>query len=230
MNLFYVPLVESEELLLGQEESKHISRVLRMGSGDTVHVTDGKGTLIETCIIDPDPKGVRLAIKSKKTVNKPGPSLHVAIAPTKNLDRTEWFCEKATELGIERISPLICERSERRSLKTERLERVLVAAMKQSLHLWKPALDTPVSFKEFVARTESAQKLVGKADAEMHFGTACKKGVNTLVLIGPEGDFTDSEMQMASGSGFRPVNLGSSRLRTETAGMVAVACFRFVNA
>ncbi len=230
MNLFYVPHADGETFRLTSEESRHITKVLRMTKGGFIHVTDGKGLLAEVIITEADPDALQVRVRSRETLKRPSPSLHMAIAPTKNTDRFEWFLEKATELGVSRITPLICEHSERRSVKTERLLRVIQAAMKQSLGVWLPEISEARSFTEFIQNENTGQKLICSSSSTESCKMSVRKSVDTLILVGPEGDFSASELVMAQKAGFNAVNLGASRLRTETAGMVAVACFHFVNA
>ena len=219
MHLFYNPNIQGESFTLEEQESKHAIRVLRMVKGDRVIVVDGNGGWYEAVIADDHPKRCSLQIEAETRDYHPlSYTLHLAVAPTKNLDRFEWFLEKATEIGISEITPLICSRSERRQLKPERLEKILVSAMKQSLKAYKPKLNMPQNLDEFL-RTERQGNL-GIAHCyplervgirELH-----PAGIYTMI-IGPEGDFTEEEVSAAISAGYVPVHLGESRLRTETA-------------
>jgi 16S rRNA (uracil1498-N3)-methyltransferase len=227
MNIFYNPDILPDQragrIVLDEDESYHCIRVLRTRPGDMIHVTDGRGNLYEGILEDSNQKRCEISIQ-KTQFQEPRPfHLHIAIAPTKNIDRFEWFLEKATEIGIQEITPLICEHSERTSLRTDRLRKILVSAMKQSCNLHLPALNEPDTFKEFVTKTFTGLKFIGYTE-EKH-ETLLKNlyipGSDALVLIGPEGDFSKDEVQKAVENGFQVISLGDSRLRTETAGIVA---------
>ena len=232
MNLFYTPDVEGEEYTLNPEESKHCVRVLRFSDGEPVTLVDGKGNWYQGEIERADVKGCKVRIFEKKSDEMKRPfRLHLAIAPTKNLDRIEWMLEKCTEMGIDEITMLCTEHSERKVVKEERLEKVLIAAMKQSLKASLPKLNSMVSFKEFVKdRTESCRCI-----AHCHLGEKKRldeiylPGDDVVILIGPEGDFSPQEVKWAEEVGFIPITLGTSRLRTETAGIVACHSINFMN-
>ncbi|MEA3462609.1 MAG: 16S rRNA (uracil(1498)-N(3))-methyltransferase [Bacteroidota bacterium] len=219
MHLFYNPLVQGDIFKLEEQESKHAIRVLRLVRGDHVIVVDGKGGWYEAVIEDDHPKCCSLKIKTGVKGYQPlSYALHLAVAPTKNLDRFEWFLEKATEIGISEITPLICRRSERRQLKMERLEKILLSAMKQSLKAYKPLLHKPLSMEEFLKTVRPGT--LGIA----HCYPLDRPSINDLehsgnytLLVGPEGDFTEEEISDALKAGYVPFHLGSSRLRTETA-------------
>ena len=221
MHLFYNPFIQGDTFELEEQESKHAIRVLRLVKGDRVILVDGRGGWYEAVITEDHPKRCSLKIEAHTTGYQPLPyTLHIAVAPTKNLDRFEWFLEKATEIGISEITPLICQRSERRQLKMERLERILVSAMKQSLKAYKPKLNEPVSMEKFLKSDH--QGILGIA----HCYPLERKGINEMgqtgnytFIVGPEGDFTEDEVQEAMKAGYIPVQLGSSRLRTETAAL-----------
>jgi len=204
-----------------------------MKEGDTVFLTDGKGTLAEAILLQFAGKRCHARImNSRQTPLESGISLHIAIAPTKSTDRFTWFCEKATELGIAEITPLICARSERSSIKTDRFHKVLIAAMKQSLKTWLPILHEPVPFDRFLKNTIPGQKFLAWC------GTGEEPGLWRIinarepvtVMIGPEGDFTDAEVGNATSHGFIPVSLGKSRLRTETSGLLVCCLGRIMGA
>jgi 16S rRNA (uracil1498-N3)-methyltransferase len=203
-----------------------------MQKGDHVLLMNGKGSIFEAHLEIPDPKGCKLSIIQEVTtpVNRTY-RLTVAIAPTKSIDRFEWFLEKSTEIGIDRIIPLICQHSERREIKTERLEKILVAAIKQSGQPLLPELTKPVPFKVLMNQNFEGDKFIAHCEVSEKnpFKNEIIPGKNVLILIGPEGDFDPAEINLAVKSGFRPVSLGDSRLRTETAGLVACHTVCLVN-
>jgi 16S rRNA (uracil1498-N3)-methyltransferase len=234
MNIFYAPDINFPDITLSPEESAHCIRVLRLGRGEHVQVIDGNGGYYNAVITTPDARCCKL----KVTETIPGDvhrnyTVHIAIAPTKNMDRFEWFVEKSVEIGIDMITPLLCHHSERKVLKTERLERLIISTMKQAIIPTHPVLHELTGFKEFVS-------LQGKNDTDLFIAhceetdrkklvTACTAGRNTLVLIGPEGDFSRDEIRLAVSHRFIPVSLGNNRLRTETAGIAACHTVNLVN-
>ena len=222
MDLFYYPNIYSGNILLDEQESKHIIRVLRLSAGDRIHITDGKGNLFETRIIEDHPKKCKVEIISvKKKFQKRDFKVHLAVAPTKNIARFEWFLEKATEIGIDEITPIICDHSERRILKTARLNRVIIGAMKQSLKAYLPVLHEPTGFDEFLKGDFPDQKFIAYfLEDNPELKETYIPGSDAIVLVGPEGDFSAGEIDRAVDSGFITVNLGKSRLRTETAALV----------
>ncbi len=226
MQLFYIPGISGEICTMNPQESHHCIKVLRMGKGEEIRFVDGTGGFYEGTIIDNDPVKCQVQITHRvMDFEKRDFQLHVAIAPTKNIDRFEWFLEKATEIGIDTITPLICQRSERRKLRPDRLENVLVSAMKQSLKALKPELKPMATLDDFLENDFNmvscfvAHCMEDRMRSDLLFAEG--KGDNYLVLIGPEGDFTSEEVEHSIESGFLPVSLGMSRLRTETAGVVA---------
>jgi 16S rRNA (uracil1498-N3)-methyltransferase len=225
MQLFYAIYNGSPFMALGEEESRHVCQVLRKRMGDTVHCTDGNGTLFETVLHEIGKKRATLRIIAQQNNLEIKIPLHIAIAPTKNMDRFEWFLEKATEIGISEITPLICRRSERTVLKIERLNHILLTAMKQSLRYHLPKLNEPIDFKSFMNQNHSADVAKWIAycteDTRVPLQQVVQKGQPSLILIGPEGDFMPEEVELAFLKGFRGVSLGHHRLRTETAGIVA---------
>lgn len=232
MQLFYVPGITENEILLDETESKHAIRVLRLKTGDKVQVVDGKGGFYTAEIIDTYSKKSRLRIiETQKNYGERNFNLHIAIAPTKNNDRFEWFLEKATEIGINEITPLLCEHSERKTIKPDRLEKILVSAMKQSLKTWLPKLNPMISFHEFIKRDGTTLKFIAHCNegTKPHLKNEVEKGRNTIILIGPEGDFSPEEVNLARMNGFREISLGNSRLRTETAGIVACHIVNLTN-
>ena len=232
MQLFYVPNISGSEIILDETESKHAIRVLRLQKGNRVQVVDGKGGFYETQITDANPKKCRLSIvNSILEFGKRNFNLHIAIAPTKNIDRFEWFLEKATEIGIDEITPLLTSHSERKTVNPERLEKILVSAMKQSLKAYLPKLNELTSFKELIINNKSENKFIAWCDEiqKTHLKNLATKRNNTLILIGPEGDFSSDEVKLAIENGFKVVSLGESRLRTETAGIVACHIVNLAN-
>lgn len=231
MHLFYTPDIATT-LELPQDEAAHAIRVLRLAEGAGVMLTDGKGSFYRAEI--DMVSGKRCYVRIVETTT-PEPMwrghLHLAMAPTKNMDRIEWFAEKATEIGFNELTFLDCRFSERKVVKTERVEKILVSAMKQSLKPTLPILNGMTPFDKFVSQPFEGQKFIahcyeGEKEALMQ---ALQPGGNALVLIGPEGDFSPEEVQKAMAHGFRPITLGKSRLRTETAALVAVHMMNIVN-
>lgn len=232
MNLFYAADITGQFYTLSSEESKHIIRVLRMKSGDTVFFTDGFGFFYECQITNDNPKSCEVEILVKKPGDDIRPFLlQLAVAPTKNISRYEWFLEKATEIGVDSIAPIICKHSERKVIKIDRLNRVITAAMKQSLKSVHPKLEEAVSFADWVKKSFEGQKFIAYIDKEvtLELSKAYTPGQNALVLIGPEGDFSPEEVELARQHGFLPVRLGPSRLRTETAAVVACHTVNMMN-
>ncbi len=225
MNLFYAPELSGDPVFtLGADESHHAVRVLRLTIGSEMILVNGRGGWYRCTIADPNPKACTVEILDGSADNgKPACHLHVAIAPTKQIDRYEWFIEKATEIGISEITPLICERSERRDVKTERQMRVAVSAMKQSLKAFHPLLHEPVSFKKFISQEIDGIRTIAHClpGIKLWLNEVVQKDQPVTILIGPEGDFSDSEIALAAGLNYHPITLGASRLRTETAGVVA---------
>jgi 16S rRNA (uracil1498-N3)-methyltransferase len=232
MHLFYSTEQQETRFTLSEEESRHAVRVLRLGLGDELLLTNGHGSLFTCKIIDPNPKHAVIGIVREQVTGNVKPwSLHVAIAPTKNTDRFEWFLEKATEIGIDEVTPLFCDHSERTSIKSMRLEKVLVSAMKQSLKATLPQLNAPQSFSAFISNAFPGQKFIAWCETgqEEALHRCYKRQGSALVLIGPEGDFSTGEVQAAKHAGYVAVSLGESRLRTETAGIVACHTINLLN-
>ena len=223
MQLFYAPDSDLSACTLGEEESWHCARVMRLRAGDPIELTDGRGRFIEGVLSVVDPRGCRVEFREIREVPLPAPRIHIAIAPTKGSDRFEWFLEKATELGVTDITPLLCARSERTAVKPARLEKVLIAAMKQSESAWLPVLHDAVKFERLTTTASEEQKFIAWCETglEAELINLCNPGTDALVLIGPEGDFSPEEVETARRNGFQPVSLGPKRLRTETAGIAA---------
>ena len=232
MQLFYVPNISGDEILLNETESKHAIRVLRLQNGNRVQVIDGTGGFYEAEITDANQKKCRLfVLKSQLEFGKKDFHLHIAIAPTKNIDRFEWFLEKATEIGIGEITPLLTSHSERKTINIERLEKILVSAMKQSLKAYLPKLNEITPIKHLIVNNKSKSKYIAYCDdiQKIHLKDAVIRGQDTLILIGPEGDFSPEEVNLAVENGFKVVSLGTARLRTETAGIVACNIVNLAN-
>ncbi len=235
MQLFYNPTISktTTEVTFDKEESRHILKVLRMNEGDTFKITNGKGSFFSSEIINANPKACLVKILSEE-LQQPLPyQLHLAVAPTKLNDRYEWFLEKATEIGITEITPIICDHSERKNIKPERYEKILQSAMKQSLKAYLPVLNEAVSFKDFINSEKNSEDLRCIAHCEETDKKSLKSVLlqtkKVTILIGPEGDFSSEEIELAKKGGYIPVTLGESRLRTETAAIVACHSVAFIN-
>jgi 16S rRNA (uracil1498-N3)-methyltransferase len=234
MQLFYTPDIDPSlsQYFLSEEESKHAVRVLRLAVGDEVTLIDGKGGLYKAEIKDAHPKRTILQINSvTQGFNKRNHYLHIAIAPTKNLDRVEWFLEKATEIGIDEISLIICQRSERKEAKAERLNKIITSAIKQSIKAYHPVLNAPVNLSQFLKQPFNGQKFIAHCDdgEKVELAQSIEKQSRYLILIGPEGDFTPAEVDTALQNGYKAITLGESRLRTETAALEACFEANFLN-
>jgi 16S rRNA (uracil1498-N3)-methyltransferase len=232
MSLFYTPDIVGLNHILTEEESMHCVRVLRFSEGHTVYLADGRGTLYTARIVAAHPKACKVEIISKEEHYKQHSyKLHLAIAPTKNMERFEWLLEKITEIGIDEITPLLCEHSERRILKHERTEKILVAAMKQSLKAQLPLLHEMTPVSDFVKKEFSGKKLVAHCASgeKVALHKALRGCRDALILIGPEGDFSTGEITAALQHGFEAVSLGDTRLRVETAGIVACCQMQTMN-
>lgn len=234
MQLFYNPelTAETKQFTFDKIESKHIVRVLRKKEGDKILITNGLGQLFTSEVLLADDKKCSVKIVNLETQkNHRIYYLHIAIAPTKLNDRFEWFLEKATEIGIDEITPIICEHSERKAIKMERLEKIILSAAKQSLKFHFPKLNEPIPFNAFMKTNFSGQLFIAHCEEtnKKSLKLELKPNLKTTILIGPEGDFSTKEIQQSLDNNFIPVSLGNSRLRTETAGIVAVHSVAFVN-
>jgi len=233
MQLFYNPNITetATSFVFDKEESKHIIKVLRKKEGDILQVTNGLGFLFVTEItIASDNKcTVKINTVEKKELSKF--HLHLVVAPTKMNERYEWFLEKATEIGIQEITPIICEHSERRIIKTDRFQKILESALKQSLHFYLPKLNEPIAFKDFIKQEFNGQKFIAHCSVtdKKSLKNELKSNEDVTILIGPEGDFSINEIEMAIANNFIPVSLGNTRLRTETAAIVACHSVVFKN-
>lgn len=228
MHLFYTPEIEKSAAFftLTEEESKHCIKVIRLKENSAVTLVDGRGGWYKGTIAEAHPKRTRIQIHSFELEQiKSARSLHIAIAPTKNIDRFEWFLEKATEIGIEQITPLLTAHSERKEVNLARLNKRITSAMKQSLKGYHPLLNPLTPFKQFISQDHSAKKLIAHCipGEKPYLTEALKKGEPCVLLIGPEGDFSPSEVELSVQQGYQEISLGTARLRTETAGLAA--CF-----
>lgn len=226
MQLFYHPEATTSNDLFSfpKEESNHICRVLRKKEGDTLHVTNGKGDLFTTSLVLASPSKCTVKISETKHYSAPEHQIHLVVAPTKMNERYEWFLEKVTEMGCTSITPIICEHSERKVIKTDRMEKIIMSAMKQSNQYHLPVLNEVISFKKYMELDKSGTLFI--AHCEETERTPLKKALHKAsneihILIGPEGDFSPSEIELAKQNEFQPITLGETRLRTETAAIVA---------
>jgi 16S rRNA (uracil1498-N3)-methyltransferase len=234
MQLFYNPDLSEKDsqFTFDKTESRHIVKSLRKKEGDILYITNGKGTLFTVKIVVANDKRCLVTlIATEQQPNSRNYYLHVAIAPTKNNDRLEWFLEKATEIGIDEITPVICSNSERTTLKIERLQKIIQSAMKQSLKCTLPILNAPIKFTEFINQDFDGNIYIAHCEEQEKKSLVkeIKPNQKTTVLIGPEGDFSPKEIEQALAKKFTPVSLGKTRLRTETAGITAVQTAAFIN-
>lgn len=233
MQLFYNPNIKSalQEFSFDKEESKHIVKVLRKKEGDVLHVTNGLGSLFHTEIILASDKKCTVKITKTETQNPTGFRLHLAVAPTKMNDRFEWFLEKATEIGVHEITPIICDHSERKVIKTERFDKIIQSAMKQSLQFYLPKLNEPISLKDFISQEHNGNLCIAHCEEtdKKLLKEVVKPNEAYTILIGPEGDFSEKEIELALKNKYIPVSLGNTRLRTETAAVVACHSVVFAN-
>lgn len=213
----------SGNFFLSEVSSKHIAQVLRMKEGEEINIINGKGDLLTTSVVIANKRKTEVSIKNWKAYSKSNQKISVAISPIKNNNRFEWFLEKATEIGVSEIIPVICNRTEKNSMKVERMHNIIVSAMLQSRQAWMPELKETVQFPEIIKSAGYEQKFiahcnVGEKKTLKDFDTG---NFSRIILIGPEGDFTENEITAAGQNNFIPVSLGETRLRTETAGIVA---------
>jgi len=230
---FYIETIEdsSSNIILKEETSKHIVQVLRMQIGEQLQLTDGKGNLFTTEIIDDNRKKCGVKILHKSEILRPASIISIAISPVKNAGRFEWFLEKATEIGVSEIIPLLCERTEKLHFKLERMQGILISAMLQSQQAWLPVLQEPAKFNAIVKSSHQQQKFIAHCVDNTKRSLSDAKNAflsSKIILIGPEGDFTADEIELALQNNFVPVSLGNTRLRTETAGVVAATLLQFV--
>lgn len=227
-NLFYVPQLGSGIVQIAEEESRHIAVVLRKRLGDRLELTDGKGKYAIGELVEIGKRHAAVQILEEKQFPAPSVRLHLAIAPTKNIDRLEWMLEKAVEIGVDTITPLRCQHSERQQIRYDRLEKIVVSAMKQSLRTYLPTLQELCPFPKLFENLSAKQRFIAWCldDQPMpHLQSVLQPGLDTLILIGPEGDFSPEEVALAQKNHCQPVTLGTARLRTETAGLYSCAAF-----
>jgi 16S rRNA (uracil1498-N3)-methyltransferase len=233
MHIFYAPDISGNTFILDEKESRHSIRVLRMTRGTIVRLIDGKGNLYEGFISDPDPRKCMISISEvKQDYEKRSYRLHIAISPIKNPERFEWFVEKCVEIGVDEITPLICRNTEKQSVKHERINNIIVSAMKQSIKSSKTILNEPCTFNDFIADPGQGINMIAHCSSSterVKISEVYMKNENAVIMIGPEGDFSNDEISAAVISHFTPVHLGSSRLRTETAGVAACHSIYFIN-
>lgn len=232
MNVFYLPTAQLGTISFPEEESKHIVKVLRMKEGDRFFVTDGNGSLYDAELVDAHPKRAAAELSNQRQgYDIRDFKVSIAIAPTKLNERTEWFLEKATEIGIDEVKLFASYHSERRTANVERFKKIIVAAMKQSVKSKMPVIEDIVAFDKLVRQNYDGQKFIAWIDDDVteQLCDLYRKGENALVLIGPEGDFSKEEVALAKENGFVPVSLGKARLRTETAAVVACHTIQLIN-
>lgn len=230
-NLFYSPNIDNISQL-PEYESQHCVKVLRMRSGDKLTVTDGKGFFYDCELIDANSKGCTISVLNRYEVpTGRNFKLHIAFSPTKQMDRNEWFIEKATEIGIDKFTPIYSNFSERKDIKTERLKKIAISAIKQSQQASLPEIDIQVSFNDFISMQFNSKKYIAHCydKPKTPLTQLYNKGDDALILIGPEGDFSEEEVESAIKNGFEPISLGETRLRTETACLVAMHTIHVVN-
>lgn len=233
MNYFYCPTIDEQQasFTLDEAESKHISRVLRLVIGDEIIILNGKG-LVFQCEITSVGKKCSVTVLKVEKYEAEQPHIHIAIAPTKNNDRLEWFIEKTTEIGVSEITPIICSNSERKIIKLERLQKTAIAAIKQSGRAFLPKINEAIKFKDFLKKHNAEQKFIAHCyeENQQHLKELYTLGKDVLILIGPEGDFSLEEVENAmKNHNFIPISLGRNRLRTETAGVYACTTIKIIN-
>lgn len=232
MRFFYIPDIQNAEVYLSEDESKHCIRVLRLVKDDQVKLVDGKGNLYTGVIREPDLRKCRLEIiHIEREYGKRDHYLHLAIAPTKSPERFEWFLEKSVEIGIDEITPLICERSERKHIREDRAEKIMVSAIKQSGRAYLPILNRLTELEPFILASENDNKIICHCESDElpMLGDVIRERSNALIMIGPEGDFTRDEIVLAKKNNFLEAGLGPFTYRTETAGIQVCSIFNFVH-
>ncbi|WP_294965747.1 16S rRNA (uracil(1498)-N(3))-methyltransferase [uncultured Flavobacterium sp.] len=233
MQLFFNPNIDEtiQSFSFDKEASSHIIKVLRKKDSDILHVTNGSGLLFETQITLASDNKCTVEVLSIKNAEKPKFNLHLAVAPTKMNDRFEWFLEKATEIGIQEITPIFCDRSERKVINRDRFEKIILSAMKQCNETFLPKLNEAISFKEFIKQQQNGLQLIAHCEEtdKKSLKEVLKPNEDVTILIGPEGDFSEKEIALALENNYKPVTLGNTRLRTETAAVVACHSVVFFN-
>lgn len=222
MHVFYEPRI-TETLTLSDEESKHAVHVLRMTNGQLLHINDGSGNLFKAKIVEAHPKKTKVELLERVQTKTVPRHVHIAIGITRQADRLEWFVEKATEVGVKQITLLVTQNTARHKLNHDRLNKIAVSALKQSGNVFLPIISAPTPLKQFVQQPNDHLKLVCTATHDNDIKSVLGNHQNVIALVGPEGDFTDNELQLAIENNFKPVSLGPYRLRTETAALTA-AC------
>ena len=230
MHIFYTPEIATKQELPA-EEARHCTKVLRLTEGDCIQLTDGLGSFYQAQITLATPKKCLFEIINCSEQPMHAPYIHLAMGPTKNMDRNEWVAEKATEIGFNELSFINCRYSERKQIKEERIRKILVAAMKQSKHAFLPKLNTMTAFEQFISQPFSGEKFIAHCyqEEQKTLKELYTPGKDVLILIGPEGDFSPEEIQLALQYGFQPISLGKSRLRTETAAIYACSTINVIN-
>ncbi|WP_159780200.1 16S rRNA (uracil(1498)-N(3))-methyltransferase [Flavobacterium sp. 9AF] len=233
MQLFYNPNIKEKDktFAFDKEESKHIVKVLRKKEGDKIHLSNGEGNYFLGEIILASDKKCEIKIIETKCIEPKRYRIHIAVAPTKMNDRYEWFLEKATEIGIDEITPIICDHSERKVFKIDRAEKIIQSAMKQSLQYYIPKINEPIGFSDFIQKNFSEKKFIAHCEDQqkISFKETIRKEEHIIILIGPEGDFSTNEIKLALNNNYIPVTLGNNRLRTETAAIVACHTVALIN-
>ena len=233
MQLFYSSTINESttSFVFDKEESKHIIKVLRKKDGDILYVTNGLGYLFKTAITLASDSKCTVAIISFEKIAPSNHPLHLVVAPTKMNDRYEWFLEKATEIGIQEITPIICDHSERKIVNKERFEKIILTAMKQCNQLYLPKLNDPIALKDFLKQKQEGKLFIAHCEEsdKKSLKSVLEANTKTTILIGPEGDFSEKEIQLALANDYVPVTLGNTRLRTETAAVVACHSVVFFN-
>ena len=233
MTLFYIQGASKDLQVLPKEESKHAVKVLRLQTNDLLAITNGEGDIHTAKVVIANQKKCEVAIFETEHFEPRKFKIHMAVAPTKLNDRYEWMLEKMTEMGVDEITPIICNRSERKVLKLERMERIIISAVKQSWKAYMPVINEPIRYSEFVKNNQFDQQFIahcnGGCGSDDHLKTMARTGSNIGVLIGPEGDFSETEVELATENGWVKTGLGSARLRTETAALVACFTLNLMN-
>jgi 16S rRNA (uracil1498-N3)-methyltransferase len=233
MQIFYARVINSSNCKLDRNESRHCIKVLRLKKNSPVKIVDGAGNLYEGTILIPDPEECTIGIDNViRDFGKRSYQLHIAISPLKNSERFEWFVEKSVEIGIDEITPIICKNTEKQNIKYERINNIIISAMKQSIKAKLTKLNEPIPFDKFIKKDLSGDKLIAhcsESPARSKLSKVYSRGKDIVILIGPEGDFSPEEVMLARKAGFKSVHLGSSKLRTETAGIAACHSVYFIN-
>jgi 16S rRNA (uracil1498-N3)-methyltransferase len=233
MHIFYSRHFSDNICELDQTESAHCIRVLRLKKGSSVNIIDGNGNFYEGIISDPDPRACKITLTHiSGNFEKKSYKLHIALSPLKNPERFEWFVEKSVEIGIDQITPLISRNTEKHAIKKERINKIIISAMKQSLQTFQPVVNIETSFQDFIGLGLEGSRMIAHCYSDIHrdsISAAYRRGQDAIIMIGPEGDFTREEVSQAISAGFIPIHLGRSRLRAETAGLSACHSIYFIN-